>query len=150
MEDLDRSQVYIEEPVTTSYKGIDVYKLTTWVQGPVLLQALNILENADLPGMGYNSAQYIHTLYQAINRLLPIVIFITAMTTELHGERSTYSLGNFLINSRQGFQSQQKPSVISCTDLVIEHHMLGYSVEITPEPLYWRSRVDGECAGILK
>ena len=67
MEDLDRSQVYIEEPVTTSYKGIDIYKLTTWVQGPVLLQALNILENADLPGMGYNSAQYIHTLYQAMN-----------------------------------------------------------------------------------
>ena len=67
MEDLDKWQVYIEEPVTTSYKGIDVYKLTTWVQGPVLLQALNILENADLAGMGYNSAQYIHTLYQAMN-----------------------------------------------------------------------------------
>ena len=49
MEDLDKWQVYIEEPVTTSYKGIDVYKLTTWVQGPVLLQALNILENAICP-----------------------------------------------------------------------------------------------------
>ena len=67
MEDLDKWQVYIEEPVTTRYKGIDVYKLTSWVQGPVLLQALNILENADLSGMGYNSAQYIHTLYQAMN-----------------------------------------------------------------------------------
>ena len=67
LEDLDKWQVYIEEPVTTRYKGIDVYKLTSWVQGPVLLQTLNILENADLPGMGYNSAQYIHTLYQAMN-----------------------------------------------------------------------------------
>ena len=67
MEDLDKWQVYIEEPVTTRYKGIDVYKLTSWVQGPVLLQALNILENADLSGMGYNSAKYIHTLYQAMN-----------------------------------------------------------------------------------
>jgi len=65
--DLDRWQVHIEEPVTTSYKGIDVYKLTTWVQGPVLLQTLNLLEPLDVKGMGYNSAQYIHTLYQAMN-----------------------------------------------------------------------------------
>lgn len=67
MEDLDKWQVYIEDPVSTNYKGIDVYKLTTWVQGPVLLQALNILEDIDLKNMGYNSARYIHTLYQAMN-----------------------------------------------------------------------------------
>jgi gamma-glutamyltranspeptidase / glutathione hydrolase len=57
----------LEEPVTTSYKGIDVYKLTTWVQGPVMLQALNMLERLDLKGMGYNSARYIHALYQVMN-----------------------------------------------------------------------------------
>ena len=67
MGDLDRWQVRIEKPVTTSYRGIDVYKLTTWTQGPVLLQTLNILENFDLAGMGYNSTRYIHTLYQAMN-----------------------------------------------------------------------------------
>jgi gamma-glutamyltranspeptidase/glutathione hydrolase len=67
MEDLDKWQVHIEDPVSTNYKGIDVYKLTTWVQGPVMLQALNILEKIDLKGMGYNSARYIHTLYQAMN-----------------------------------------------------------------------------------
>jgi gamma-glutamyltranspeptidase/glutathione hydrolase len=67
LEDLDRWQVYVEEPVTTSYKGIDVYKLDSWVQGPVMLQTLNVLENADLRSMGYNSARYIHTLYQAMN-----------------------------------------------------------------------------------
>jgi gamma-glutamyltranspeptidase/glutathione hydrolase len=67
LEDLDKWQVHIEEPVTTNYKGVDVYKLTTWVQGPVMLQALNILEDIDIQGMGYNSARYIHTLYQAMN-----------------------------------------------------------------------------------
>jgi gamma-glutamyltranspeptidase/glutathione hydrolase len=67
MEDLDRWKVYVEDPVVTSYKGIDVYKLNTWVQGPVLLQTLNLLENVDVRGMGYNSARYIHTLYQAMN-----------------------------------------------------------------------------------
>ena len=65
--DLADWQVYLEEPVSTSYKGIDVYKLTTWVQGPVLLQALNILEGLDVGSMGYNSTRYIHALYQAMN-----------------------------------------------------------------------------------
>lgn len=67
MEDLDKWQVHIETPVKTSYRGIDVYKLTTWVQGPVLLQALNILENFDIASLGYNSTRYIHTLYQAMS-----------------------------------------------------------------------------------
>ncbi len=67
MEDLDTWKVHIEEPVMTTYKGIEVYKLTHWVQGPVLLQALNLLENVDLKAMGYNSTEYIHTLYQAMN-----------------------------------------------------------------------------------
>jgi gamma-glutamyltranspeptidase/glutathione hydrolase len=67
LEDLASWKVKIEEPVHTRYKGIEVYKLTTWVQGPVMLQALNILESFDLKAMGYNSAGYIHTLYQAMN-----------------------------------------------------------------------------------
>ncbi len=67
MEDLDTWQVHIEEPVTTDYKGVTVYKLTHWVQGPVMLQALNILEHVDLAALGYNSAAYIHALYQAMN-----------------------------------------------------------------------------------
>lgn len=66
-EDLDKWQVYIEEPVTAEYKGIEVYKLTSWVQGPVMLQMLNILENIDLKSLGYNSVNYIHTLYQVMN-----------------------------------------------------------------------------------
>jgi gamma-glutamyltranspeptidase / glutathione hydrolase len=67
MEDLAKWKVHIEEPVHTNYKGIEVYKLTTWVQGPVMLQALNILENFDLKSMGYDSVRYIHTLYQTMN-----------------------------------------------------------------------------------
>ncbi len=66
LEDLDRWRVRIEEPVRTVYRGIDVLKLTTWTQGPVMLQALNILESFDLVSMGFNSARYIHTLVQAM------------------------------------------------------------------------------------
>jgi gamma-glutamyltranspeptidase/glutathione hydrolase len=65
--DLANWKVHVEEPVRTSYKGIEVYKLNTWVQGPVLLQALNVLENFDVKSMGYNSARYVHTVYQAMN-----------------------------------------------------------------------------------
>ena len=56
-----------EAPTHINYKGIDVYKLQQWTQGPALLQALNILENFDLKSMGYNSTKYIHTVYQAMN-----------------------------------------------------------------------------------
>jgi gamma-glutamyltranspeptidase/glutathione hydrolase len=65
--DLANWQVKIEEPLMTTYRGIDVYKLQPWSQGPVLLEALNILENFDLKAMGYNSTRYIHTLYQTMN-----------------------------------------------------------------------------------
>jgi gamma-glutamyltranspeptidase / glutathione hydrolase len=67
MQDLASWKPLEEEPLKVNYKGIDVYKLQQWTQGPVLLQALNILENIDLKSMGYNSARYIHTVYQAMN-----------------------------------------------------------------------------------
>jgi gamma-glutamyltranspeptidase/glutathione hydrolase len=66
-EDLARWRPRFEEPAMTTYKGIDVYKLDVWTQGPAMLQALNLLEPIDLKGMGYNSARYIHALYQAMN-----------------------------------------------------------------------------------
>ncbi len=67
LDDLDRWHVKLESPVSTTYKGVEVFKLTTWTQGPAMLQALNLLEQADLRAMGYNSARYIHTVYQAMN-----------------------------------------------------------------------------------
>ncbi len=67
MADLANWKVRIEEPVSVSYKGIEVYKLPFWQQGPAMLQALNILENADLKTMGFNSPKYMHTVYQAMS-----------------------------------------------------------------------------------
>ncbi|AKQ45790.1 gamma-glutamyltransferase [Rufibacter radiotolerans] len=67
MQDLAKWKPIEEDPLMVTYKGIDVYKLQPWTQGPVMLQALNILENFDLKKMGYNSTQYIHTVYQAMN-----------------------------------------------------------------------------------
>jgi gamma-glutamyltranspeptidase/glutathione hydrolase len=67
MKDLASWKPIEETALSVNYKGIDVYKMQQWTQGPVMLQALNILENFDLKSMGYNSAKYIHTVYQAMN-----------------------------------------------------------------------------------
>ncbi|MEO6731864.1 MAG: gamma-glutamyltransferase [Ferruginibacter sp.] len=67
LQDLAKWKPIEEEPMKVNYRGIDVYKLQQWTQGPMLLQSLNILENFDLKKMGYNSTQYIHTLYQTMN-----------------------------------------------------------------------------------
>jgi gamma-glutamyltranspeptidase/glutathione hydrolase len=67
MNDLAQWKVKTEEPLKVNYRGIEVYKLSQWTQGPAMLQALNILENFDLKSMGYNSANYIHTVCQAMH-----------------------------------------------------------------------------------
>jgi gamma-glutamyltranspeptidase/glutathione hydrolase len=56
----------VEEPATTNYRGYDVYKHSFSSQGPVLLETLNILEQFDLKSMHHNSADYLHTLVEAM------------------------------------------------------------------------------------
>jgi gamma-glutamyltranspeptidase / glutathione hydrolase len=56
----------VEEPAKSTYRGYTVYKHGFGSQGPVLLQALNILENFDLRAMKLNSADYIHTVIEAL------------------------------------------------------------------------------------
>ena len=64
----DFSEYYarIEEPAKTTYRGYTVYKHAFGSQGPTLLQTLNILENFDLQKMGYGSADYLHTVTEAM------------------------------------------------------------------------------------
>lgn len=65
--DMSSWKVLEEEPLHVNYRGVDVYKLQQWTQGPMMLQALNMLEQFDLKAMGYNSSNYIHTLSQVLN-----------------------------------------------------------------------------------
>ena len=66
IEDFAEFYARIEEPVSVSYRGYEVYKQPFNSQGPTLLQALNILENFDLQAMGHNSADYLHVLVEAL------------------------------------------------------------------------------------
>ena len=56
----------VEQPSVTTYRGYEVYKHFFGGQGPVLLEALNILENFDLRSMKLNSPEYLHTVVEAL------------------------------------------------------------------------------------
>ena len=56
----------VEQPMQTTYRGYSVYTQTFNSQGPVLLEALNMLEPFDISGMKRNSADYIHTITEAL------------------------------------------------------------------------------------
>jgi gamma-glutamyltranspeptidase/glutathione hydrolase len=65
-EDMAEFKLQPEEPASTTYRGYQVYKPGFWSQGPSMLEALNILEGYDLRAMKYNSAEYLHTLAEAM------------------------------------------------------------------------------------
>jgi gamma-glutamyltranspeptidase/glutathione hydrolase len=53
------------EPVSTNYRGYDVWQIPPNGQGLAVLQMLNVLERYDLPSMGWGSADYTHLLIEA-------------------------------------------------------------------------------------
>jgi gamma-glutamyltranspeptidase/glutathione hydrolase len=64
--DLETHITSVEDPVSISYRGYEVYKCNTWTQGPVLLQTLRLLENFELKSMGYLSPDYVHVVTEAM------------------------------------------------------------------------------------
>ncbi len=65
-EDMAAFKLQPEEPLSTEYHNYKVYKPGFWTQGPTMLETLNILEGFDLRSMGFNSADYIHTITEAL------------------------------------------------------------------------------------
>jgi gamma-glutamyltranspeptidase/glutathione hydrolase len=64
-DDLARHHSEWVEPVSTNYRGYDVWELPPNGQGIAALQILNILEGLDVAGMGFGSAEYIHVFTEA-------------------------------------------------------------------------------------
>ena len=66
IDDLRNHRTRIEDPVVVDYRGYTVAKCDTWTQGPMLLQALRLVEGFDLTGMGHNSADCVHVIVEAL------------------------------------------------------------------------------------
>lgn len=64
--DLAAHKTRVEDPVHADYRGYTVYKCGPWTQGPYLLQTLRLLEGFDLKAMGFLSADYVHTVIEAM------------------------------------------------------------------------------------
>jgi gamma-glutamyltranspeptidase / glutathione hydrolase len=65
-EDLANFHADLEQPKIGTYRGYEIYKPGFWTQGPLMIEALNILEGYDLKAMGHNSPQYLHTVVEAV------------------------------------------------------------------------------------
>lgn len=65
-EDLAGFRAKIDQPRTIDYRGYTIVKPGFWTQGPVLLQALRILEGFDLKEMEHNSPEYLHLVIEAV------------------------------------------------------------------------------------
>lgn len=64
-DDLARHHSEWVEPISTNYRGYDIWELPPNGQGIASLQILNILEGFDIAKMGFGSAEYIHTFTEA-------------------------------------------------------------------------------------
>jgi gamma-glutamyltranspeptidase/glutathione hydrolase len=64
--DLANFHAEMDEPKLGTYRGYEIYKPGFWTQGPVMIEALNLLEGYDLKAMGHNSPEYLHTLVEAV------------------------------------------------------------------------------------
>ena len=65
-DDLASFKLTPEEPISTDFRGARVYKPGFWSQGPAMIETLNLLSAIDVMSMRVNSAQYIHTLTEAL------------------------------------------------------------------------------------
>ena len=65
-EDMANFHAEADQPKQGTYRGYEVYKPGFWTQGPVMIEALNMLEGYDLKAMGHNSPQYLHTVVEAV------------------------------------------------------------------------------------
>ena len=66
LEDLAKFKAEWDTPRTTAFAGYEVLKPGFFTQGPVMLQALNILSGYDLKALGHNSPEYLHALIEAV------------------------------------------------------------------------------------
>ena len=66
MADLAEYESAVEEPVAVRLGDVDLYTCGPWCQGPALAQMASLLDGVDLAALGHNSADYVHTITEAM------------------------------------------------------------------------------------
>ncbi len=66
LEDFAEYESPLEEPISTTYRGYEIFTNRTWTQGIALLETLNILEGFDLAALGHNSPRAVHLQVEAL------------------------------------------------------------------------------------
>lgn len=120
-DDLARHRSEWVTPLSTDYRGYELYELPPNGQGMVALQLLNVLELFDLRSMGYGSAQYIHTLVEAKKlvyedraRYYADMDFYTAPLQKLLSK-------DYAHERRQLISSERAADTYPAGDAVLEH-----------------------------
>lgn len=57
---------HVETPAHITFGDLDVYACGPWCQGPMVLEALKVLEGFDLASLGHNAVPYVHTVVEAL------------------------------------------------------------------------------------
>lgn len=112
-EDLARFHAGVGLPVKAQIRDYEVYKAGFWTQGPAMVETLNLLDGFDLKAMGHNSADYIHTITEALklsfadrDRYYGDPKFVKIPTTELLSKNYA-SLRRSLIEKDRASLEQQ-------------------------------------------
>jgi len=125
----------VEAPAKTSYRGYEVYKTGFFAQGPAMLEMLNLLEGYDLRAMKHNSADYIHTLTEAMklafadrDRYYGDPDFVSVPASELLS-KDYAAMRRALIDERHASLEQRPGDPINKKPLInnVTHPALGQS-----------------------
>ncbi len=65
-DDLANFSVDVEKSIQVQFSDWEIHGCGPWCQGPMLLQALKIIEGFDIKSMGHNSAEYLHVIVEAL------------------------------------------------------------------------------------
>lgn len=128
-------------PVKTQYRGYEVYKTGFWAQGPMMVEALNLLEGFDLKKMGQNSPEYIHTVTESLklafadrDRFYGDPNFVKVPAEQLVSKQYA-SMRRTLINPQQASLEQRPGDPNNMKPLLASASSVAYNAEPVPEIL---------------
>jgi gamma-glutamyltranspeptidase/glutathione hydrolase len=121
-EDLANFHADEEQPKMGTYHGYEIYKPGFWTQGPLMIEALNILEGFDLKAMGHNSPQYLHTVVEAAKLAF-------ADRDEYYGDPKFSKIPEEILLSKEYAAERRK--LIDPAQASIEHRPGGFGHRIT-------------------